>query len=126
MLRKYCIETAQSWDEGIPFVVFAAREAVRESLGFSLTALVFGHTPRSPLKSLQEKFLSSAPSTLINVLDIVRKFRECLHHAHSFAREFLSSSQSIMKPRFDPLAVPRQFQVGDKILALWRSHEHEK
>lgn len=31
MLRKYCLETKKMWDEGIPFVLFAAREAVQES-----------------------------------------------------------------------------------------------
>ncbi len=118
MLRKYCLETAQSWDEGIPFVVFAAREAVQESLGFSPAALVFGHTPRGPLKSLQEKFLSSVPSPPTNVLDFVSNFRERLHHAHSFARDSLSSSQAGMKRRFDRSAVPRQFRAGDRVLAL--------
>lgn len=31
MLRKYCLETETNWDEGVPFVLFAAREAVQES-----------------------------------------------------------------------------------------------
>lgn len=56
MLRKYCLEAKVDWDEGIPFVLFAAREAVQESLGFSPSELVFGHTPRGPLKSMKEKF----------------------------------------------------------------------
>lgn len=51
MLRKYCLETEKHWDEGVPFVLFAAREAVQESLGFSPAELVFGHMTRSPLKT---------------------------------------------------------------------------
>lgn len=113
MFKKYCIETTRSWDEGIPFVVFVAREAAQESLSFSPAALVFGHTPRGPLKSLQEKFLSSTSSTLLNALDFVSKFHGRLRRAHSFAKNSLSSSQSIMKCRFDRSVVPRQFQVGD-------------
>ncbi|KAL1251837.1 hypothetical protein QQF64_019633 [Cirrhinus molitorella] len=35
MLRKYCLETSKDWDEGIPLVLFAVRESVQESLGFS-------------------------------------------------------------------------------------------
>lgn len=57
MLRKYCVETARNLDEGIPFVGFAAHEAVQESLGFSPAALVFGRTPRGPLKSLGKVFV---------------------------------------------------------------------
>ncbi|KAL7854279.1 hypothetical protein AOLI_G00211230 [Acnodon oligacanthus] len=35
MLRKYCLDTGKDWDEGVPLVLFAVREAVQESLGFS-------------------------------------------------------------------------------------------
>ena len=34
----------------VPFVLFAIRETIQESLGFSPADLVFGHTPRGPLK----------------------------------------------------------------------------
>lgn len=44
-LRKYCIVSEKNWDDGILFVLFAACEAVQESLGFSLVELVFGHNP---------------------------------------------------------------------------------
>lgn len=90
MLRKYCIETAQTWDEGVPFVVFAAREAVQESLKFSPAELVFRHTPRGPLRSLQEKFMKSFPLT--NSLKFFR--------------------------RFDRSAVYQRFQVGDTVFPL--------
>lgn len=58
MLRKYCVETEKQWDEGVPFVLFAARDAVQESIGFSSAQLVFGHIPRGPLKSLHDQLLS--------------------------------------------------------------------
>lgn len=45
MLHKYCLEMEKSLAEGVPFVLFAAREAVQESIGFSPAQLVFGHTP---------------------------------------------------------------------------------
>lgn len=50
MLRKYCLQMERNWDDGVPFVLFAPREAVQESLGFSPAQLVFGHTPRWPIK----------------------------------------------------------------------------
>uniref|UniRef100_A0A4W5LNZ8 Gypsy retrotransposon integrase-like protein 1 n=1 Tax=Hucho hucho TaxID=62062 RepID=A0A4W5LNZ8_9TELE len=58
MLRKYCLESEKDWDEGVPLVLFAARETVQESLGFSPAELVFGHTVRGPMKVLKEQFLS--------------------------------------------------------------------
>lgn len=50
MLRKYCHKSQRDWDDGVPFVLFAAREAVQESLGFSPAELVFGHEVRGPFK----------------------------------------------------------------------------
>ncbi len=76
MLRKYCRDTAKDWDEGVPLVLFAVREAVQESLGFSPAELVFGHTVRGPLKMLKESILSSDSSLKMNVLDYVSKFHE--------------------------------------------------
>ena len=49
MIRSYCFDTEKDWDEGI-HLLFAVRESVQESLGFSPFELVFGHTVRGPLK----------------------------------------------------------------------------
>lgn len=51
MLRKYCLEK-ENWDERVQFVLFAAREAVQDSLRFCPAQLVFGHTPQGMVKSL--------------------------------------------------------------------------
>lgn len=117
MLRKYCLESDRNWDEGVPFVLFAAREAVQESLGFSPAELVFGHTPRSPLRALKEKILAHDISPE-NVLDYVSRFRERLHHANTLAKNSLSAAQIVMKRRYDRFAVKRHLQVGGKVLAL--------
>ena len=54
---KWCIihDMEKDWDEGIHLLLFAVRESVQESLGFSPFELVFGHTLREPLKHLKEK-----------------------------------------------------------------------
>ena len=59
MMRSYCLQEQKDWDEGIPLLLFATREAVQESLGFSPFELVFDHTPRGPLKVLKERWLSN-------------------------------------------------------------------
>ena len=53
MIRMCCQETEKNWDEGIHLCLFAARDSVEESLGFSPFELVFGHTVRGPLKLLR-------------------------------------------------------------------------
>ena len=64
MIRSYCFDTEKDWDEGIHLLLFAVRESVQESLGFSPFELVFGHAVRGPLKLLKEKFLSDDDSSL--------------------------------------------------------------
>jgi hypothetical protein len=109
MLKKYCFDTGHGWDEGVPFVPFAIRDAKKESLGFSPAELVFGHRMRGPLKMLKEKLLSgSSPKS--SVPDFVSQCKERLRCATSLAKEALSSAQDAMKRRFDKKAVERQFE----------------
>ena len=80
MIRTYCYDTEKDWDEGVHLLLFAARESVQESLGFSPFELVFGHTVRGPLKLLKEKFISSSNESL-NLLQYVSDFRTKLTKA---------------------------------------------
>ncbi|XP_039894583.1 uncharacterized protein LOC120737796, partial [Simochromis diagramma] len=117
-LQKYCLDTGKEWDEGVPLMVFAMREAKQESLGFSPNELVFGHSVRGPLKLLKEQFLSTDHVVKTNVLDYVSQFRERLHKARLAAAEALSSAQGKMKSWYDKKAIPRSFNPGDKVLVL--------
>lgn len=119
VLRKYCLESGNDWDEGVPFALFALRESVQESLGFSPAELVFAHTVRGPLQVLKEQLLSSDPSVSSpNVLEYVSRFRERLHQACALAKKGLGTSQRTMKTRYDQSAVARSFDVGDRVLVL--------
>ena len=46
MIRSYCFETERDWDESKHLLLFAVRESIQESLGFSPFELVFGLTVR--------------------------------------------------------------------------------
>uniref|UniRef100_A0A673AE92 Gypsy retrotransposon integrase-like protein 1 n=1 Tax=Sphaeramia orbicularis TaxID=375764 RepID=A0A673AE92_9TELE len=116
MLRAYCLETGREWDEGIPFLLFAIRGTVQESLGFSPAELVFGHTVRGPLKLCEQLTGNSHPCQ--NVLDYVSSFRERLHHACALAKEALSSSQSKMKAHFDKTAIECRFNPRDSVFVF--------
>lgn len=105
MLRKYCFESGNTWDEGLPYVLFAIRDAKHESLGFSPAELVFGRNVRGPLKVLKEQLLS-LPSPDTNVMESVNRCKERLHHASAMASSLLSSTQEKMKARFDTRRQP--------------------
>ena len=117
MIRSYCFDTEKDWDEGIHLLLFAVRESVQESLGFSPFELDFGHSVRGPLKLLKEKFLSS-DETPLNLLQYVSDFRNRLSRACEVARSNLKTSQGKMKARYDNHVIDRKFKPGDKVLAL--------
>ena len=77
MIRSYCFDTEKIGMKVYTFLLFAVRESVQESLGFSPFELVFGHTVRGPLKLLKEKFLSQE-DTPLNLLQYVSDFRSRL------------------------------------------------
>ena len=97
-------------------MLFAAREAVQESLGFSPFELVFGHTVRGPLKLLKEKWLTETSD--LNLLDYVSTFKERLYNTCKLAQENLKTSQMKMKTWFYKDARNRVFKPGDKVLVF--------
>uniref|UniRef100_A0A1A8GVS8 Gypsy retrotransposon integrase-like protein 1 n=2 Tax=Nothobranchius korthausae TaxID=1143690 RepID=A0A1A8GVS8_9TELE len=124
MLRKYCLSSGRSWDEGLPFLLFAAREAPQASLGFSPAQLVFGHTPRGPLLALKERILQTPVSAKNKVNLYVAGFQRRLKEANCLARNALQKAQSKMKAYFDKKAEPRDFSPGDMVLILNPVAEH--
>ena len=117
MIRAYCFDTAKCWDEGVHFLLFAVRESVQESTGFSPFQLVFGHAVGGPLKLLKEKILCEEDKPL-NLLQYVTEFKAKLAKACELARSNLMSAQKIMKQHYDKKTVERKFQPGDKVLVL--------
>ena len=117
MIRSYCFDTEKDWDEGIHLLLFAVRESVQESLGFSPFELVFGHSVCGPLKLLKEKILSN-DETPLNLLQYFSDFRNRLSRACEVARSNLKTSQGKMKARYDNHVIDRKFKPGDKVLAL--------
>ena len=113
MIRTYCLDNEKDWDEGISLLLFAVRESVQESLGFSPFELVFGHSVRGPLKLLKENWLSENTESL-NLLDYVSKFRDKLKKACELAQQNLKNSQSKMKMPYDRKLQNRVFNPGGK------------
>ena len=122
MIRAYCFQYEKQWDQGIHLLLFAIREAVQESLGFSPYELVFGCTVRGPLKVLKESWLKE--DSPINLLDQVSTLRNRLTVAYELAQKNLKGAQTKMKRWYDKNAKQRHFRVGDKVLVLLPLQNH--
>ncbi|XP_051888858.1 uncharacterized protein LOC127579869 isoform X2 [Pristis pectinata] len=122
MLKTYCFENTKDWDEGIHLLLFAVRESIQESIGFSPFELVFGHRVRGPLELLREQWVNE--EVHLSLLDYVQKFKTRLERVCQLARENLKTSQIRMKTYFDRRARPRTFAVGQKVLVFFPSQNN--
>ncbi|WP_144077467.1 integrase, partial [Solemya velum gill symbiont] len=90
------------------------RYAKQESLGFSPFELVYGHTPRGPLKLVKDSWLQENSSD--ELLDYVARIKDRLWQATELAKKHLLGAQSRIKGQFDRKAKVREFRPGDKVL----------
>ena len=96
MWKTFCLEFQRDWDEDVLLAIFAVREVVQESLGFSPAWIVFGHTVHGLLKLLKESWLSET-RTYEDLSDYVSKMRTQLGCACQLARENLGICQKRIK-----------------------------
>ncbi|XP_071542904.1 uncharacterized protein [Panulirus ornatus] len=112
MIRKYCHERNQDWDEGLPFLLFAVRESPHESLGCSPFELVFGRQVRGPLKVVKDELISHKVP-LKSFITYLQQLKDNLDKIRKFARDNMKISQHTMKSVFDVKAKdPARDQIG--------------
>ena len=114
MLTKYCLETGNDWDNGIPLVLFAVRDSYQESLGYSPNELLFGKEVRGPLKLMYDCMLQQ--DSKVPLGEYVQQVKCRLEETRKFAFENLAKSQVSMKRTYDKKSEDRSFKVGDKVL----------
>lgn len=56
-VKTYAIQHPGDWDVALPLLLFALRDSVNESTGFTPFELVFGHEVRGPLKLVKERLV---------------------------------------------------------------------
>ena len=95
MLQAYCYEQERDWDEGVHLVLFAAREAVQNSLGFSPFELLFRREVHGPLKLLKESWLTD--DYQVSLLHQVAQLHHQMTKFTEIARANLKVSQKRMK-----------------------------
>ena len=117
MLKTFCHESPKDWDDGVHLVLFALKEVVQESLGFSPFELVFGHQVRGPLKVFKDTLVTDRTAT--NLLDYVSSFKSKLLYARELAQKNLVKAQGKMKAWYDGKSRKRDFNPGDEVLVLF-------
>jgi len=121
MIRAVCDDYPDTWDQTLPWVLFAYREVPVETLGFSPFELLYARTVTGPLALVKKAWLK--PSSHVNspvksVIQFVLDMRERLRTAIQQANEHATQQKSKSKKWFDRKARDRSFEVNQEILAL--------
>ena len=75
MLRKYALEAPQSWDELLPYLLFAYREVPQASTGFSPFELLYGRQVRGPLALVKDSWAQPGNELLTSTAEFVISLR---------------------------------------------------
>ena len=117
MLRKFVHNEPKTWDEMLPYVLFAYREVPEASTGFSPFELIYGWPVRGPLSIVKQSWLEDDPedeSLIQYVIDVRTKLAQCVEEAH----QNLKSAQGKMKHWYDANARGKSFNEGEEVLLL--------
>ncbi|XP_041466400.1 uncharacterized protein LOC121416935 [Lytechinus variegatus] len=119
MLRKMCEERPKDWERYLNPLLFAYRDSVQESTGFSPFELLYGRAVRGPLAILQELWTGEVDepdtkTTYQYVLDL----KERLESTCQLAQQNLSKSAEKYRRQYNKKAKERKFEVDDEVLLL--------
>ena len=78
MLKKFVASNARDWDEYLPYLLFAYREAPQESTGFSPFELLYGRHVRGPLDVLRESWTGEETEEDQNAVQHITEMRKQL------------------------------------------------
>ena len=110
MLAKRVERNGKDWDTHLPFVLFAYRASVQESIKESPFYLLYGRDPRLPT-TLEVDALSREE---IHVDSYKKEMSTKLIEAWELAKVANRRAQDRQKTQYDRQTKPSQFSVGDR------------
>jgi len=117
MLRKFCTDNRNEWDEMLPYLLFAYREVPHEETGFAPFEMLYGWPVRGPMQILQGLFTGEEDVRKSTVEHVV-KMREKLADIGTLVKDNLFERQKKIKALYDRHTKTREFSPGDEVLIL--------
>ena len=119
MLRKLCDEQPKQWNRYVPALLFAYRDTVQDTTGFSPFQLLYGRQVRGPLSILRELWTKEVEDDEVkSTYQYVVDLRTRLEDTCKLAQEAIQKNSAKYKSYADSKAKDRQFQKGDEVLLL--------
>jgi transposase InsO family protein len=118
-LRKMIGEQPKEWDRYLAPILFALRDTVHESHGYTPFELVFGRSCRGPVRILKELWTNDAmEEEEKDVYTYMLELRQRIEETCVMAKEAISQANAKNKKYYDKRARSRKFEVNEKVLLL--------
>ena len=118
MLRKFVASEAQTWDQYLPYLLYAYREVPQASTGFLPFELMFGRHVCGPLELLHDSLLGENTSDQKGVVSYVTEMRERLKLVSEHVEDHLAHAPESQKEWFDRGGRIHEFSLGDRVLVF--------
>ena len=118
MLAKSA-EKNSNWDSHLPFLLFAYRATVQESVRESPFYLLYGRDPRLPTEELQ----NDSPNYAVDAEDYKSALTTHLSEAWSLAKTSIKQAQIKQKETYDKHSKQPQYQIGDRVMVFMPSEK---
>ena len=120
MLRRFAADVRRSWDEVLPYALFAYREVPQASTGFSPFELLYGRHVRSPLDLVRDAWAQPAEELRTTTAQFVLTMRARLEQISTEAGSHLATAQQRQKAYYDRLSRERTFAPGTRYCSCFR------
>ena len=119
-------EQLREWNRFIPALLFAYRDTVQDSTGYSPFQLLYGHQVRGPLTLLKKLWTrdigdEEVKTTYQYVVDLCMRLEDTC----KLAQEELSKNSKKYKAYYDTKAKDRLFKKGEEVLLLLPSDNNK-
>lgn len=112
MMKMYCQENQDSWDENLPQLLMAYRSSKHASTGFTPNHMMLGREITLPIKA----FIPEPETEKSSVNEFVETLQKNLVKTHAHARNNLKKSNEYQKRQYDQAAKKRELKPGQ---AVW-------
>ncbi|XP_066951846.1 uncharacterized protein [Macrobrachium rosenbergii] len=114
-LKKLEHEGGGSWEDNLPYVLFAARHTPSKTTGYSPFKLLYAHSTWAPLDILYDAWADPAH---VDWVEELPKIQKNLQAAWTVAQATEVATQERVKIKFDQTTHSRSFEKGDQVLVL--------
>jgi transposase InsO family protein len=118
-LKKLIVEQPKQWDRFLAPLLFALRDSVHESHGFTPFELMYGRSPRGLMKILKELWTKEEVEDEVqSAYTYVLNLREKIEETCLLAQKQIELSQKRNEKYYNRKTRYRELKIGDKVLLL--------